>query len=92
MDYLQKCKDKMCFMLYFRCDSCEEAIGGTKVRIGRDYLSIHFFHYLEELINSYKRAKQSCSSYDRSKQTPCPHPLIARIIQCPRLLVKFYVS
>lgn len=46
MDYLQKCKDKMCFMLYFRCDSCEEAIGGTKVRIGRDYLSIHFFHYL----------------------------------------------
>jgi hypothetical protein len=61
----------------------------SKAKLGKDYLSISFLHYLSEMVAAYKR--KGVSQSEHCKQEICDHYRIARLIQCPRVLIKFSV-
>ena len=49
--YFQRNKEKIVFQLFFRCEACGEVIGNQRVKLGKEYLTTSFLHYLSELVS-----------------------------------------
>jgi len=48
----------MSFKLFFKCEDCEEVMANTKIKIGQNYLTINFMHYLIQLANSFNKNQE----------------------------------